>query len=787
MRYFLFLEDEYSKKKELVGNKSSFLSFLIHSFDQKNITIPLGFSTTVFAFNDFIAQNKLKKNIDTLLQKITETPNQLKKELYAKQIGKLFESGKFTEDFFDELNYCYDYFLAKHPDTNAFAVRSSSTHEDLADASFAGQQETFLNIFTLKHISDAIKKVFASFYSVSVISYKTTKNIPLSAGAMCVCIQKMIRAKTSGIMFTADPQTGFKDVISISANYGLGESIVQGTINPDEYIVYKKNLSIIQKTFGNKTAKTEIKKTRSAGNSTKVTQLNKQEKNEFTLQDKQILKIAAIGIEIEKTCGEGLDIEWVEEAGTDNIFILQTRPITVCAQDESETTRYKVTISPEDVPLIAGKAIGTQSTIGRIRICTTTKEAASITKNEILVTRMTDPSWEPMMKKAAGIITDLGGRTCHAAIIARELGIPAIVGCTNASKKLKKDQLVTLCCSEGENGIVLEGEKPIFIEKKEKVFLRPSVKTKLMLNVGNPGASFALQKIPNEGIGLARMEFIIASIIKIHPKAAVEYKTLCQSVKTQIKKIIQGYTDPVFYFLEKLTHGISMIAASVFPKKVILRLSDFKTNEYRRLIGGTYFEEKEENPMLGFRGATRYLSPSFQECFALECLAIKKAREELGFKNIDIMVPFVRSVEEASEVIKLLEKHGLKRTPELRIIMMCEIPVNALMAEEFLEYFDGFSIGSNDMTQLTLGVDRDGNKNLHPLFDEKNKAVKTLLSLAIKACLKSGKYIGICGQAPSDHPEFALWLIKEGIETISLNPDSVEKLHHFLENNQINL
>jgi pyruvate,water dikinase len=782
MRYFLFLEDEQSKKKELVGAKSSFLSTLIHSFHQKNITVPLGFTTTIHAFRDFIEENQLDQIIATYIEKIEKTENQTKKELYEKEIEKAFFFASFNDDFITELTIHYDMFLSKYPETTAFAVRSSSTYEDLSNASFAGQQETFLNIFSMKHIIHAIKKVFGSFYSNSVISYKKTNHIAFNEGSMCVCIQTMINARSSGVMFTAEPQTGFKQVISISANYGLGESIVQGIINPDEYLVYKNHLAIIQKTIGNKKIKTTKKNTMCPGKSTKTSRLNKTEQNQFALSDKQIIDIARLGITIEKEYGYPVDIEWVEEIETTKIFILQVRPITTIHEtDKQIQIVHKVAIKEGETPLITGKAIGTQSASGKVKLCKTIEEAATIQKNEILVTRMTDPSWEPFMKKAAGIVTDMGGRTCHAAIIARELGIPAIVGCSHATKTLEKNVPVTVCCSQGEIGMVLAGERPIIIEKKQlKAKTEKTIGTRCMINVGNPGSAFMLQHIPHDGIGLARMEFIIASIIKIHPQAALTPEKLPLGIQHEIKELIIGYDNPRTYFVEKLTEGISMIAASIYPKQMILRLSDFKTNEYEKLIGGTIFEAKEENPMLGFRGAARYLNSDFQSCFSLECEAIKKAREILGFNNIDLMIPFVRTIDECKAVIALLEKEGLKRSKNLKIIMMCEIPANALLAEEFLQHVDGFSIGSNDMTQLALGVDRDGNKSLHDLFDEQNEAVKILISMAIKASKKMNKYIGICGQAPSDHPEFARWLIKEGIESISLNPDSVDNIYQYM-------
>lgn len=770
------------KDAGIAGMKSASLGELHLIESTKKILVPEGFSTTVVAFTDFLKNNNIEKKILSLLKTLSNQSSITIASLEAvsSQIHGFILKGEFHQEFLDELYFFYSKYVtdSKNSQSLSFAVRSSSTSEDMKNASFAGQQDTFLNIFGFENVVSAIKKVFASFYSANVLSYKIEKKIKLTTGSMCVCIQKMVPAATSGVIFSIEPESNFDKVLSITASYGLGEAIVQGIVNPDEFIVYKPFLSIIQKNYGAKLLKTVSNNSDYClDDSIKAVELHLDEKNKFSLSESEILDLAAIGIEIEKYYGYPVDIEWAQDRTNNQMYILQVRPITTIKKILNEK-KYTVTVCQN--PLLSGKAIGKKAVIGKVRIINDYAQACHLSKNDILVTNMTNPSWEPIMNQVGGIITNLGGRTCHAAIIARELGIPAIVGSDNATDKLYDNQEITLVCCQGDIGNVYAGTLAITEEKIIREKSKKKIKTKLMLNISNPSLAFQLSQMPNDGVGLARIEFIISTFIKIHPKAIIDFALLPESLKEKIRKIIIGYENPIDYYVKKLSEGIATISAAFYPKQVIVRFSDFKSNEYRMLIGGELYEEFEENPMIGFRGASRYVSPVFADCFALECRAISYVRDVLQLKNVAVMIPFVRTITEAKKVIASLEKNNLKRSDDFKIIMMCEVPANALLAEEFLAYFDGFSIGSNDMTQLILGIDRDGNSTINNQFDERDPAVKKVLSMAIKECNKRKKYIGICGQGPSDHIDFADWLIKEGIKTMSLNADSIAGMRNFL-------
>lgn len=649
----------------------------------------------------------------------------------------------------------------------------------MPDASFAGQQETFLNVVGIDQVFARMKEVFASLYNDRAISYRVHKGFDHSVVALSAGVQRMVRSDKgcAGVMFTMDTESGFDQVVFITASYGLGETVVQGAVNPDEYFVHKPmleqgNFPIIRKVLGSKKIEMVFDTDKASGRSVKVVDVPEAERKKFALNDSEIIELAKYARIIEKHYGRPMDIEWGKDGIDGKLYILQARPETVKSRQKSQDVQEKFVLLGKGEVLVTGRAIGQKIGSGKVKIVDGPEQMHLVQEGDILVTDMTDPNWEPVMKKASAIVTNRGGRTCHAAIIARELGIAAVVGCGNATEILKDEQEVTVSCAEGDTGYIYNGLVPYEIKEVKQGEL-PECPVKIMMNVGNPQLAFEFQSIPNKGVGLARLEFIINNNIGIHPKACLDYPNLPEDLKKAVEEASAGYASPREFFKEKLAEGVATIGAAFWPKKVIVRMSDFKSNEYRKLVGGKQYEPEEENPMLGFRGASRYVSDDFKECFAMECEALKKVRDEMGLTNVEIMIPFVRTLREAKEVNDRLEEHGLKRGKNgLRLNMMCEIPSNAVLADQFLEYFDGFSIGSNDLTQLTLGLDRDSGLIAH-FFDERDPAVKKLLSMAIKACREKGAYVGICGQGPSDHPDLAQWLMEEGIESISLNPDTV--------------
>ena len=662
----------------------------------------------------------------------------------------------------------------------SFAVRSSATAEDLPDASFAGQQETFLNVVGIDNILEAMKHVFASLYNDRAISYRVHKGFTHAEVALSAGVQRMVRSDlgAAGVMFTIDTESGFEDVVFITSSYGLGETVVQGAVNPDEFYVHKPMLAsgklpVIRRNIGSKLIKMEFTDEAKAGRSVRTVDVSIEQRNRYSLTDTEVVELAKYAVIIEKHYGRAMDIEWGKDGRDGRLYILQARPETVKSQNKHDVQhRYK--LKGSGTILVSGRAIGQKIGAGRVRVINDPSEMDLVQPGDILVADMTDPNWEPVMKRASAIVTNRGGRTCHAAIIARELGVPAVVGCGNATDILKNDTLVTVSCAEGDEGKIYDGLLETEISEVANTAL-PEIPVKIMMNVGNPQMAFEFQSTPNSGVGLARLEFIINNNIGVHPKAILEYPNIDPALKKAVESVARGHASPKAFYVDKLAEGIATIAAAFWPKPVIVRLSDFKSNEYKKLIGGTRYEPDEENPMLGFRGAARYLSSDFAESFEMECTAMKRVRNEMGLTNVEIMVPFVRTLGQAEKVVNLLAKNGLRRGEnDLRLIMMCEVPSNAILADQFLEFFDGFSIGSNDLTQLTLGLDRDsGMPLLAADFDERDPAVLALLTRAISSCRKLGKYVGICGQGPSDHPDLAKWLTEEGISSISLNPDSV--------------
>jgi pyruvate,water dikinase len=661
----------------------------------------------------------------------------------------------------------------------SFAVRSSATAEDLPDASFAGQQETFLNIRGADHVLEAVKQVFASLYNDRAISYRVHKGYAHADVALSAGVQRMVRSDTgaAGVMFTLDTESGFREVVFITSSYGLGEMVVQGAVNPDEFYVSKKCLAdgkpaILRRSLGGKAIKMVFTADAKAGKSVVQEDVAQPDRDRFSLSDADVEELAKYAMAIEKHYGRPMDIEWGRDGGDGKLYILQARPETVKSQEHKKDTLTRYRLKARGEVLAEGRAIGSKIGQGRVRVIQDVSEIALVEDGDVLVTDMTDPNWEPVMKRASAIVTNRGGRTCHAAIIARELGVPAVVGCEHATRVLRDGSQATVSCAEGDTGFIYKG-KLDFEVIEVSLGAMPAIPVKLAMNVGNPQLAFDFAQLPNHGVGLARLEFIISNTIGIHPKACLEYETLPTELKLQVAKQARGYENPTRFYVEKIVEGVATIAAAFWPKKVIVRLSDFKSNEYRNLIGGARYEPHEENPMLGFRGASRYIAEGFRDCFKLECEAMKRVRDVMGLTNVELMIPFVRTLQEAEMVHAILKQNGLERQRNgLRVVMMCEIPSNAILADEFLEHFDGFSIGSNDMTQLTLALDRDSGLVMEG-FDERDPAVKRMLSLAIQACRRQGKYVGICGQGPSDYPDLATWLMKEGIESMSLNPDSV--------------
>ncbi|BAP45531.1 phosphoenolpyruvate synthase [Pseudomonas sp. StFLB209] len=772
---------------EHVGGKNASLGEMISNLAGAGVSVPGGFATTAQAYRDFLEQSGLNDQIHAALDALdVDDVNALAKT--GAQIRQWIMEAEFPERLNTEIREAFAALSAGNPNL-AVAVRSSATAEDLPDASFAGQQETFLNIRGVDNVIRAAKEVFASLFNDRAISYRVHQGFDHKLVALSAGVQRMVRSETgtAGVMFTLDTESGFRDVVFITGAYGLGETVVQGAVNPDEFYVHKDTLAagrpaLLRRNLGSKAIKMVYGDEAKAGRSVKTVDVDAADRARFCLTEAEVTELAKQAVIIEKHYKAPMDIEWAKDGDDGKLYIVQARPETVKSRSNANVMERYLLQEKGNV-LVEGRAIGQRIGAGKVRIIKDVSEMDRVQVGDVLVSDMTDPDWEPVMKRASAIVTNRGGRTCHAAIIARELGIPAVVGCGNATQLLKEGQGVTVSCAEGDTGFIFEGELGFDI-KTNSVDAMPELPFKIMMNVGNPDRAFDFAQLPNEGVGLARLEFIINRMIGVHPKALLNYADLPADIKDSVDKRVAGYSDPVSFYVDKLVEGISTLAAAFTPKKVIVRLSDFKSNEYANLIGGKLYEPEEENPMLGFRGASRYISENFRDCFELECRALKRVREDMGLTNVEIMVPFVRTLGEASQVIELLAANGLKRGENgLRIIMMCELPSNAILAEEFLEYFDGFSIGSNDLTQLTLGLDRDSGVIAH-LFDERNPAVKKLLSNAIQACNKAGKYIGICGQGPSDHPDLARWLMEQGIESVSLNPDSVLETWFFLAEGQ---
>jgi pyruvate, water dikinase len=760
----------------LVGGKNASLGEMISQLDAKGVRVPTGFATTSSAFNDFLQHGELESKINTELENL-DINDVIALAKCGAKVRKWILNTPFSEDFNKSIEDGYEKLIENSAKGTTFAVRSSATAEDLPDASFAGQQESFLNIHGIEHIKQAIKEVFASLYNDRAISYRVHKGFVHSQVAISAGIQQMVRSDigSSGVMFTIDTESGFKDVVFITASYGLGETVVQGAVNPDEFYVHKPLLSkgkepIVRRSIGSKKIKMVFSKDTQAGLSTITTDVDEKDSNEFCISDEDIIELAKYAVTIESHYKCPMDIEWGKNGIDGKIYILQARPETVKSQSKNIIETYK--LKETSKAIVAGRAVTQKIGIGPVKIVNDPADMHLVEPGDILVADMTDPNWEPVMKRASALVTNRGGRTCHAAIIARELGIPAIVGSVNATELLKDGDLVTVCCSEGETGIVYQGELQYEIETKDDGELsEPPVK--IMMNIGSPDMAFTFAQIPNHGVGLARLEFVINNMIGIHPKAIINYKAMPTDIQKLIDHRAKGYKNPKQFYIDKIAEGVATIAAAFYPNPVIVRTSDFKSNEYKKLVAGDIYEPDEENPMIGFRGAARYISKEFKECFELECIAMKKVREEMGLTNVELMVPFVRTISEAKSVVQIMSNFGLKRGENgLRIIMMCEVPSNAILADEFMEYFDGFSIGSNDLTQLSLGIDRDSGI-LADGFDERDPAVLKLIDLAITSAKKNKKYIGICGQGPSDHPDFANWLVKQGISSLSLNPDTV--------------
>ncbi|MBY1011850.1 phosphoenolpyruvate synthase [Pseudomonas aeruginosa] len=772
---------------EHVGGKNASLGEMISNLAGAGVSVPGGFATTAQAYRDFLEQSGLNDRIHAALDALdVDDVSALAKT--GAQIRQWVMEAEFPARLDSEIRQAFAA-LANGNDNLAVAVRSSATAEDLPDASFAGQQETFLNIRGVDNVIRAAKEVFASLFNDRAIAYRVHQGFDHKLVALSAGVQRMVRSETgtAGVMFTLDTESGFRDVVFITGAYGLGETVVQGAVNPDEFYVHKPTLeagrpAILRRNLGSKAIKMIYGDEAKAGRSVKVVDVDRADRARFALSDAEVTELAKQAMIIEKHYGRPMDIEWAKDGDDGKLYIVQARPETVKSR-ASATVMERYLLKEKGTVLVEGRAIGQRIGAGPVKVINDVSEMDKVQPGDVLVSDMTDPDWEPVMKRASAIVTNRGGRTCHAAIIARELGIPAVVGCGNATQILQDGQGVTVSCAEGDTGFIFEGELG-FDVRKNSVDAMPELPFKIMMNVGNPDRAFDFAQLPNEGVGLARLEFIINRMIGVHPKALLNFAGLPAGIKESVEKRIAGYPDPVGFYVEKLVEGISTLAAAFWPKKVIVRLSDFKSNEYANLIGGKLYEPEEENPMLGFRGASRYISESFRDCFELECRALKKVRNEMGLTNVEIMVPFVRTLGEASQVVELLAGNGLKRGENgLKVIMMCELPSNALLADEFLEFFDGFSIGSNDLTQLTLGLDRDSGIVAH-LFDERNPAVKKLLANAIAACNKAGKYIGICGQGPSDHPDLARWLMEQGIESVSLNPDSVLDTWFFLAEGQ---
>ncbi|HVR49841.1 MAG TPA: phosphoenolpyruvate synthase [Pseudorhodoferax sp.] len=765
---------------EAVGGKNASLGEMISQLPS-GVRVPTGFATTAHAFRQFLAHEGLTQRIS---QRLATLDIEDVRALAAAgaEIRGWIEAQPFPADLEKGVRDAFALLSAGNAQAS-FAVRSSATAEDLPDASFAGQQETFLNVVGIEDVLHKMKEVFASLYNDRAISYRVHKGFAHDVVALSAGVQRMVRSDlgAAGVMFTIDTESGFDQVVFITSSYGLGETVVQGAVNPDEFYAHKPMLkagkkAVIRRNLGSKLiqmvfASAEEKK--ASGKLVKTVDVPTELRNRYSLTDAEVEQLAQYALVIEEHYGRPMDVEWGKDGSDGQLYILQARPETVKSQQAGKAEQ-RYTLKGRSAVLAEGRAIGQKIGTGPVRLVHNISQMDEVQPGDVLVTDMTDPNWEPVMKRASAIVTNRGGRTCHAAIIARELGIPAVVGCGDATERLKSGTLVTVSCAEGDTGHIYDGLLETEVTEVERGTM-PEIKTKIMMNVGNPQLAFDFCQLPNSGVGLARLEFIINNNIGVHPKAILDYPNVDADLKKAVESVARGHASPRAFYVDKVAEGVATIAAAFWPKPVIVRLSDFKSNEYRKLIGGSRYEPEEENPMLGFRGAARYISAEFGEAFAMECQALKRVRNDMGLSNVQIMVPFVRTLKQAARVTELLAQHGLKRgQDDLKVIMMCEVPSNAILADEFLEYFDGFSIGSNDLTQLTLGLDRDsGLELLAADFDERDPAVQAMLSRAINACKAKGKYVGICGQGPSDHPDFAQWLADQGIESISLNPDSV--------------
>ena len=784
--YVLPFEELRVGDVESVGGKNSSLGEMISQLASMGVRVPTGFATTSLAFRDFLQHNQLDRKISERLVQLNVDDVRALAEAGA-EIRSWIENASFQPRLENEIREAFKALDASG--IGSFAVRSSATAEDLPDASFAGQQETFLNVSGIEDVLHKIRKVFASLYNDRAISYRVHKGFAHAEVALSAGVQRMVRSDTgaAGVMFTLDTESGFPGVVFITSSYGLGETVVQGAVNPDEFYVFKETLAkgkkaIIRRSLGSKLIQMQFAP---AGSKERVhtVEVSPELRNRFSISDEDITELAKYAVIIENHYGRPMDIEWGKDGQDGRIYILQARPETVKSQSAGQVElRYR--LKGNSRVITTGRAIGQKIGGGPVRVIRDASEMDRVQPGDVLVADMTDPNWEPVMKRASAIVTNRGGRTCHAAIIARELGVPAVVGCSNATELLQDGAVVTVSCAEGDEGRIYDGLIETEVTEVKRGVL-PEIPVKITMNIGNPQLAFDFCQLPNAGVGLARLEFIINNYIGVHPRAVLEYPNIDADLKRAVESVARGYSSPKAFYEDKLVEGVSTIAAAFYPKPVIVRLSDFKSNEYKKLIGGSRYEPDEENPMLGFRGASRYVSEDFGEAFALECAAMKRVREDMGLDNVEIMVPFVRTIPQAKRVIDMMATLGLKRGVNgLRLIMMCEIPSNAILADQFLEYFDGFSIGSNDMTQLTLGLDRDSGMELLAIdFDERDPAVEFMIERSIDACVKQGKYVGICGQGPSDHPDFAKWLVKKGITSISLNPDSVVQTWEFLANN----
>ena len=782
--YVIWFEKLGMDDVPVVGGKNASLGEMISNLASAGISVPGGFATTAEAFRDFLSHNDLDNRINGLLQDFdVEDVDSLAK--VGAQIRESVMQTPFPAPLEQAVREAYS--TLQDGGDISVAVRSSATAEDLPEASFAGQQETFLNVTSIDQVLDRIKEVFASLYNDRAISYRVHQGFDHAEVALSAGIQRMVRSDigASGVMFSIDTETGFEDVVFITSSWGLGECVVQGSVNPDEFYVHKPTLNlskpaILRRNRGSKLIKMVYGETVAV----ETIDTSVPERMQFSLNDADVASLASMAVIIEKHYGRPMDIEWGKDGDDGKLYILQARPETVESRSDKNVIRRYELDQTESKVLVTGRSIGQRIGAGKVRNIPNIDQLSRVQEGDILVTDMTDPDWEPVMKRAAAIVTNRGGRTCHAAIIARELGVPAIVGCGDATQLLQEGLDVTVSCSEGDTGKVYDGQIEYKINEIQLDGL-PELPFKITMNVGNPERAFDFQRLPNHGVGLLRLEFMISNTIGVHPKALLNYEMMDQEIKDKVDERVAGYASPVDFYVEKLVEGVSTLAASFAPHPVIVRLSDFKSNEYANMIGGELFEPDEENPMIGFRGASRYISSSFRECFELECQALKKVRDEMGLTNVWIMIPFVRTLQEADDVLALLKENGIERgRNDLKIVMMCEVPSNAILAEEFLEKFDGFSIGSNDLTQLTLGLDRDSGLIAH-LFDERDPAVKKMLATAIEAANKAGKYVGICGQGPSDHPDLAKWLMEQGISSVSLNPDTVIETWLFLAGQEV--